>query len=454
MQPLVMKFGGSSLADAGCLRDVAALVLDRLAQAPLVVLSAMGKTTDALFDLARRAERGDTADAKERIDALLARHRDEASSLLDGAIPKDLEHTLQTARAELDLMLRAVAHLHALAPRDMDAIASLGERLSTAILAAHLQARGVPTKLLDARQVMRTDDQHGAATPLMAETVAQCREHVLPHLGAGRAAVVQGYVGGTRQGVTTTLGRGGSDYSAALFGAAIDACEVQVWTDVEGVLTADPRLVPDATPIAELSFAEAAELAAFGAKVLHPATMQPVVDRGIPVTVRHTKKPNGRFTRIARDSKSGRPVTAIASRGPITVMTVTSTRMLAQPGFLARLFDVFARARVSVDLVATAEVSVSLTVEHDAPVEELTREIEAFATVQVVRDRAIVALVGEQLKKTPGLAARAFTALGDLGIEMLSMGANDINLSFVLPAVSMPDAVRRLHAQLLIGRAT
>src|SRR5690606_16382737 len=206
---------------------------------------------------------------------------------------------------------------------------------------------------------------------------ALCAEHVRPHLGPGKVAVVQGYVGGTREGVTTTLGRGGSDYSAALFGAALDAAEVQVWTDVEGVLTADPRLVPDALPIPELSFAEAAVLAAFGAKVLHPSTMQPVIERGIPVTVRHTRKPDGRFTKIALGTTSGRPVTALAARGPITVMTVTSTRMLAQPGFLARLFDVFARARVSVDLIATAEISVSLTVEHDAPVEALAREISA-----------------------------------------------------------------------------
>lgn len=453
LRPVVMKFGGSSVADADCLRQAAALVLDVLPQAPLVVLSAMGKTTDALFELARRAEQGDLASTTERVDVLLGRHRDAATSLLEGALPPALTDAFAAARAELDLMLRAVAHLRALSPRDMDAIASLGERLSTAILAAYLQGRGVPTTLLDARTLVRTDDQHGAATPLLPEIVVLCRDGVRPHLGPGRVAVVQGYLGGTRHGVTTTLGRGGSDYSAALFGAALDALEVQVWTDVEGVLTADPRLVPRALPIAELSFAEAAELAAFGAKVLHPSTMQPVVERGIPVTVRHTRKPDGRFTRIARDTTSGRPVTAIASRGPITVMTVTSTRMLAQPGFLAKLFDVFARARVSVDLVATAEVSVSLTVEHDAPVAALARAIEEFATVTVTRERAIVALVGERLKKTPGLAARAFAALGDLEVEMLSMGANEINLSFVVPAVVMPDAVRALHDQLLLPGA-
>lgn len=453
MQPLVMKFGGSSVADAACLREVGDLVVAALPAAPVVVLSAMGKTTNALFDLAQRAVQGDAAALADGPRALLARHRTEAKVLLAGELPEDLDGFLAQAQADLELLLRGCAHLRTLAPATMDAIASFGERLSTALLAAHLRARGVDTTLFDARTVVRTDERHGSARPAMAEISALCAANLLPLLGPGKAVVTQGYIGSTRAGVTTTLGRGGSDYSAAILGAALGASEVQVWTDVEGVLTTDPRLVPDALSIPELSFAEAAELAAFGAKVLHPSTMQPVVDRGIPVTVRHTRKPSGRFTRITRGSTTGRPVTAIAARGPITVLTVTSTRMLAQPGFLARLFDVFARAQVSIDLVATAEVSVSLTVEHDAPVDALVREIETFATTSVARDRAIVALVGERLKFTPGLAARAFTALGDINVEMLSMGANEINLSFVVPHASMPEALLRLHRSLLAPTA-
>jgi len=447
-----MKFGGSSVADAVCLREVGDLVVAALPQAPLVVLSAMGKTTNELFDLAQRAVAAGAEAAAAGARALIQRHRDEASCLLDGDLPDAVTQTLATEAHALDLLLRAVAHLRALSPRAMDAIASSGERLSTALCAAHLRARGVDALWFDAREVMRTDERHGAARPQMGEVRALGAALLAPHLGAGRAVVTQGYIGSTSAGVTTTLGRGGSDYSAALFGAALDASEVQVWTDVEGVLTTDPRLVPDALSIPELSFAEAAELAAFGAKVLHPATIQPVIDRGIPVTVRHTRRPKGQFTRITRDGGKGRPVTAIAARGPITVMTVTSTRMLAQPGFLARLFEVFARAQVSVDLVATAEVSVSLTIEHDAPVAELVREIETFATVSVARERAIVALVGDRLKHTPGLAARAFTALDDVNVEMLSMGANEINLSFVVAHAAMPVALMRLHRALLAER--
>ncbi|MEZ5962871.1 MAG: aspartate kinase [Planctomycetota bacterium] len=449
--PLVMKFGGSSVADADRLREVTSLVVEALPRAPLVVLSAMGRTTNALFELARRAAGGEAEAAAAGARALVQRHRDQAHALLDGALPADLDALLAACTRNLELLLGAVALLRALSPQAMDAIAAHGERLSTALLAAHLALLGVEVDLFDARVVLRTDERHGAARPDLDATRVACAEHLGPHLRAGRAVVTQGYVGSTARGVTTTLGRGGSDYSAAVFGACLGACEVQVWTDVEGVLTTDPRLVPEALSIPELSFAEAAELAAFGAKVLHPATMQPVVDLGIPVTVRHTQRPSGAFTRITKTATTGRPVTAIAARGPITVLTVTSTRMLAQPGFLARLFDVFARAHVSVDLVATAEVSVSLTIEADAPLHDLVREIEAFATVAVAPERAIVALVGERLKHTPGLAARAFGALADIDVEMLSMGANEINLSFVVPQAAMPTALRLLHRELLDG---
>jgi aspartate kinase len=263
--------------------------------------------------------------------------------------------------------------------------------------------------------------------------------------------VTQGYIGATEDGLTTTLGRGGSDYSAALFGAALGAEEVQIWTDVEGVLTCDPRIVPDALPIPELSFAEAAELAAFGAKVLHPATIQPAVEARIPVTVRHTQKPEGRFTTISAEVRTGRPITALASRGPVTVLTVSSTRMLAQSGFLARLFEVFGRRGVSVDLVATAEVSVSLTVEADVPLQPLLQDLAAFATVEVHEGRAIIAAVGERLKSTPGLGAQLLTALGDINVEMISMGANEINLSLVVKRENTADALRRMHRVLVGG---
>jgi aspartate kinase len=445
---IVMKFGGSSVADAICLREVAALVREALPESPLVVLSATAKTTDALFLAGRTAEDGNLSGALELQRSIMERHRGIARDLFPDGIPEELDNALVELGGELDLLLRGVALLRELSARSMDAIASLGERLSTRLFAAHLGARWV-----DARTVMRTDETYGCGMPQTRELTALSQELLAPYLGAGRAVVTQGYIGATARGITTTLGRGGSDFSAALFGAALGASDIQIWTDVEGVLTCDPRVVPDAQPIAELSFAEAAELAAFGAKVLHPATIQPAVEKGIPVTVRHTRRPNGRFTTITAEVRTGRPVTALAQRGPVTVLTVTSAHMLNQSGFLASLFQVFSRHKISVDLIATAEVSVSLTVDADADLDPLVQDLSAFATVSIARDRAIVAIVGERLKLTPGVSGRCFSALQDINVEMISMGANEINLSCVVKMEDAKLALQRLHAGLMSAGA-
>ena len=441
---IVMKFGGSSVADATCMREVAALAVEALPEAPLVVLSATAKTTDALFAAARAAEDGDLSAAMAAHRSLMARHRGIAQDLFPEGLPEDLDNALVELGGELELLLRGVALLRELSPRSMDAIASIGERLSTRILATHLGAAWV-----DARSVVRTDDTFGCGQPQFKELGILAALHLAPLLGPGKVVVTQGYIGANARGLTTTLGRGGSDYSAALFGAALSATDIQIWTDVEGVLTCDPRVVPEAQPIAELSFAEAAELAAFGAKVLHPATIQPAVEAGIPVTVRHTRRPHGRFTTITAEVRTGRPITALAQRGPVIVLTVTSANMLNQSGFLASLFQVFSRHKISVDLIATAEVSVSLTVDADAPLEALLEDLKAFATVGVATERTIVAIVGEQLKLTPGVTGRCFGALRDINVEMISMGANEINLSIVVRQEDAKPALRSLHAALI-----
>ena len=445
---IVMKFGGSSVADAACMRQAAELVRAELPRAPLVVLSAMGKTTDALFRAAQAASQGRLDEALAETRAIAERHRTAASELFAGALPQQLDADLARHRSDVEHILQGVVLLGELSPRSLDAIAARGELMSSTLLAAYLVNQGCAAAWLDARTVLRTDARFGCAQPDIEAISALTRASVAQQLTPGHALVTQGYIGASADGATTTLGRGGSDFSASLFGAALAAEEVQIWTDVEGVYTCDPRVVPNATPIAELSFAEAAELAAFGAKVLHPSTIQPAVDARIPVTVRHTLRPRGRFTTIRESVATTRPATALASRGPVSVLTVTSTRMLDSSGFLARLFEVFGRLGASVDLVATAEVSVSLTVERDAPLDALRRELERFARVEIVTERAIVALVGERLKHTPGIAARVFGALGEINVEMISMGANEINLSLVVPREREHEAVRRLHAAL------
>ncbi|MCB1282177.1 MAG: aspartate kinase, partial [Salinibacterium sp.] len=398
---------------------------------------------------ARAAESGDQSVSRRLQKGLVSKHHACAEALFEDHVPDELARGLRQLFDELRVLLQGVYLLRELSPRSMDAIASIGERLSTRIFASYLSRRDVQTEWLDARLLMRTDRRFGAARPLTEALQSIARERLLPRLAPIRAVVTQGYIGATEDGLTTTLGRGGSDYSAALFGAAIEAEEVQVWTDVEGILTCDPRVVPQARPIPEISFAEAAELAAFGAKVLHPATIQPAVAANIPVTVRHTGKPEGRFTTIKSNVPARKSVTALASRGPVSVLTVSSTRMLAQSGFLARLFEVFGRLEVSVDLVATAEVSVSLTVEPDAPLVELQAEIGKFADVSVAENRAIVAVVGDRLRHRQGLTRQIFEALQDLTIEMISMGASETNLSLVVASRDTERALQSLHRALI-----
>ena len=447
---VVLKFGGSSAADAVGIRRVAEIARGALGRSPVVVLSAMGKTTDALFAAAQSAERGETEAALLALKEIAATHQKACSELWGGKTPDNLHVLIHATATQIDMLLRGVSLLRELSARSRDAIVGFGELLSSQIVAAFLHAQGVPTSWLDVRRVMRTDARFGSAEPQSSEVAMLARTELAPLMGAGRVVVTQGYIGATKDGITTTLGRGGSDYSASILGAAIGAEEVQIWTDVEGILTADPRMVPEAAPILELSFREAAELAAFGAKVLHPATIQPAVDANIPVTVRHTMRPEGKFSTITAKGGGGspRPATAIASRSPIHVITIESTRMLAQSGFLARIFEVFGRLGASVDVVATAEVSVSLTVEASAPIEAIKKELSAFATVGVAADRALVALVGERLKHTPGLAARVFGALSSINVEMISMGSNEINLSLVVERKDETAAVRLLHQAL------
>ncbi|MFO1054914.1 MAG: aspartate kinase [Planctomycetota bacterium] len=449
VRPLVMKFGGTSVADADRLRLVAERVRAAIPAPCVVVLSATSGTTDRLLEIARAACAGDLARAREGLRAVIERHRGIGHALFGDSAPG--MPVLEATFAELESAVAKALSNAQTSPSHVDAIAACGERLTTALLAAHLTDLGIAVERVDARRLLRTDDVFGTARPDKQATARLCAVELSGPLAAGRVVVTEGYIGSTEDGRTTTLGRGGSDYSASLLGAAIAAQEVQIWTDVEGVRTADPRVVADAQPVELLSFGEAAELAAFGAKVLHPATIQPAVEADVPVTVRHTLHPTGRYTTITGRIAEQRAVTAVASRAPITVLTITSSRMLAQPGFLARLFEVFARQRVSVDVVATAEVAVSLTVDGDAPIEALARELAAFAHVKVLRDRALVALIGERLRRTRSVAARVLEALSDVEIELMTFGANESNLSLIVPRENEREVIRRLHRSFFEG---
>lgn len=442
---IVMKFGGSSVESAAAISRVAGIVRSHLERRPLVVVSAMGKTTNRLLAAADQAAAGNLADALTAAQELREFHRAELSALLPEAQRGALEAVLDREFASLEITLQAVNQAGAVTPPLWDETASHGERLSSALVALAFSALGVPAAHLDARQALITDSRHTQALPLYSRTYARFKELAPPLLAQG-AAVMGGFIGSSSAGVITTLGRGGSDFSAAIAGAGLDAEEIQIWTDVDGMLTCDPRVVPGGHRIRTVSFDEAAEMAYFGAKVLHPATVQPAMEKNIPVRILNSRRPEVEGTLIvAHQVPSANPVKSIACKRGITVVHIRSLRMLMAHGFLRRIFEVFDRFRTSVDMVATSEVSVSLTIDQTQALDSITAELARIAEVSVEPGQAIVCLVGDAIRETPGVASRAFAALRDINIGMISQGASRRNLSLVVAGDSLRLAVERLH---------
>jgi aspartate kinase len=437
---IVMKFGGSSVESAEAIRRVAGIVSDRLARRPVVVVSAMGKTTNKLLAIAARAVSGDLNQALEQLADLRAFHLRESAGL-------DLDAEISAHFDQLADLVKGLAIMGELTPRATDAISAFGERLSSLIVTAHFEYCGISAIHLDARNVIVTDRRHTQAAPLFLQTNLRLRE-TIPDLAARQVVVLGGFIGATEDGVTSTLGRGGSDYTASIVGAGIGAKEIQIWTDVDGMLTADPNILPGAQRIEVCSYAEAAELAYFGAKVLHPATVLPAIEKNIPVRILNSRRPEVAGTLIVSDPPSASsPIRSIACKRNITLLNIVSSRMLMAHGFLRRIFEVFDRFETPVDMVATSEVSVSLTVDNTRRLEAIRAEIETFAEVSVEENLAIVCLVGENIGCCPGLAARVFTALNGIGTRMVSQGASLLNISLVVAAADVVHAVESLHQE-------
>lgn len=444
---IVLKFGGTSVQDAEAIDRVASIVRSRMDRAPVVVVSALGGVTNDLLHVADLASRGELIPALLHVEALRDRHLATCESLLAGSDEADdLAAELSAAFDELAHLAEALSRLAHLSPRILDTVTSMGEQLSSLLVAAAFRVRGLPAQHVDARSVMITDNRFGKATPLPDEIAQACRTHVAPVVSAGRIPVLGGYIGADSTGTTTTLGRGGSDYSAALFGTALAADAIEIWTDVDGILTADPRVVSGAKVVENIRFDEAAELASFGAKVLHPSTIAPAVRLGIPVYVLNSRRPEGTGTRIAFDSLP-RPVTAVAVKKGVTLVRVKSPRMLLAPGFMKGIFEVFERNRTSVDVVATSEVSVSVTVDDAANLESVLVELAPLGDVLVERGRGIVALVGSGITEGGMVMARALGALGDVKIHMASLSSSGINLSLVLDDDQVEPVMVRLHKE-------
>ena len=445
-----MKFGGTSVEDAIAFGRVAAIVSARARAGTrlVVVVSALSRMTDALLTAVTRR-------SAEGLSPLIERHRAIAAALLTRDDASRFDRELQAASAEIARLIERVQREPEHEPALRDEIVSYGERLSSSLLARVLAESRLTADCVDARRCVLTDEAFGRAVPDVPETARRTRAIIGPLLAEGRIPVIGGFIAEARSGRTTTLGRGGSDYTAALVGAVLDASEIQIWTDVPGVLTADPRVVPGAHTIPSLSYAEAAELAYFGAKVLHPKTIQPAFERGIPVRILNSRAPDDPGTVVTREASVWPgAVKSIAHKSGITVLQITSARMLGAYGFLRALFEVFDRYKMPVDVVTTSEVSLSLTVEDGAALPAVTRELEGLGEVRVEPRKAIICVVGEGLRTTPGIAARVFETIRDINVSLISQGASRVNLTFVVDEDQVREAVVRLHGALLDRVAT
>jgi aspartate kinase len=449
---IVMKFGGSSLESAVAIRRVADIVRSRLPKHPVVVVSAMGKTTNALLAMAAAAAQGKRAEAVAQFSAIEDFHRLEAVQLVSESHRKELETVLGDHFRDLGEIVEGLCAVSELTPRSLDAVASYGERLSSRIVALVFESQGIPSVHLDSRNVIVTDARYTHASPLIAETYPRTAATIAAN-GANRVTVMGGFIAANQEGITTTLGRGGSDFSAALVGAAIDAEGIEIWTDVDGVLTCDPTLVSDTHPVKTISFDEAAELAYFGAKVLHPATVLPAKEKNIPVWILNSRRPEAPGTKIVAEAVSCTNVLkSVACKKGITVVNIRSTRMLGAHGFLRRIFEAFDRYETPVDMVSTSEVSVSLTVDDNSRLPEICAELEPFTEVSIEKDRAILCAVGDKIRETPGVAARVLGALKCINVLMVSQGASRLNLGVVIASQDLAKAAAAVPREFFTER--
>src|SRR5215216_4342430 len=448
---VVQKFGGTSVADPAAIRrliDIVRTARLRDGRGPAVVVSAMSGVTDALLGVAAAAgsSRGD--DALSRVEQLRERHLAAARDLVPGVQHQTVTSDIGDTFDQLTAVVRALGVLREVSGRTLDVVAAMGELLSSRLVAAALVDAGLPAEWVDARRAIVTNDDHTRAAPMMRETIAALRASVLPAIDAGRVPVLGGFVGATAEGHTTTLGRGGSDYSAALVGAGIDAHEIQIWTDVDGMLTADPRVIQQPRLVQRLSFLEAAELAYFGAKVLHPSTILPAVERDIPVRILNSSKPDGSGTVItAAGAAEGTPLAGLASKRDVTVVDITSSRMLLAYGFLRQVFEVFERFRTAVDVVTTSEVSVSVTVDDRRHLDSIVEALREYGDVCVEPEMALLCAVGDRLRNEPEIAARVVGVLEEVPLRMISQAASRRNITVVLRQADLAHAMQRLHEE-------
>lgn len=447
---IVMKFGGTSVRDSEAVRRLLAIVNQKSGQKRVVVVSALSGVTDTLIKIARHSSKGEVESAIELTNALEERHLQMVCELMPGKdyLFEESEEIVKHLFSKLTEIVKVISVLEELSDMSMARILSYGEVLSSNIIFRAMKSTGMSAALNDARNFIITDSVYLKGEPQTEIICKRVPELLEREFINSDIVITQGFISATIDGVGTTLGRGGSDYTAALIGMAADASEIEIWTDVDGVHTTDPRRVDKTKSIAVMSFSEAAELSFFGAKVLHPATIQPAVERNIPVRVLTSIEPGKCGTLILNDNEvkeSG--VKAISFKERIIVVNIFSMKMLNSFGFLTKLFEVFGKYGISVDLISTSEVNVSLTIESERNLKEITAELSQFANVTVSYDKSQVSVVGKNLKETKGLGKRIFGSISEYNITMISQGASDINISFVVNRVDLDAVIGALHRE-------
>ena len=444
MSLVVMKFGGTSVEDPAAIRRTAAIVAGRVAQGkqPIVVVSAMAKVTDQLLRAAAIAAEGDRTGALAISSRLRSRHRDTAAALVadSGALVDRIDLKFDS----LDEILRGLSAILELTPRVSDLIVSFGELFSSHIVAAAFRELGINSFHVDARQIIITDSQFQKAIPQDALIEERAPKKLLPLIAENQVPVMGGFIASNQAGISTTLGRGGSDFTAALIGGALRAEAIEIWTDVDGIMTADPRVCPDALRVKIISFEEAAELAYFGAKVLHPATILPAVKKNIPVLVLNSRNAACEGTRIiSLPPHCKSPFKSIAVKKKLSIIDVVASRMLMTHGYLKDIFD---KHQCPVDMVSTSEVSVSLTVDSNDKLPAIAADLSQLADVKYEGRKALVCMVGDDIRGKSGISAQVFSAIRHINVRMISQGASEINMSFMIDEDDADEAVRSLHA--------
>jgi aspartate kinase len=449
--PLVMKFGGTSLEDGAAIRRAVRLVKQRLRCRPVIVASALADVTDQLLASGHSAARGELQGARAALRELQLRHEQVA---LDVAGPENyvmLQPRLEEEFQELYNLLDNIATAGELSARAQDQLLGAGECLSSRIVHAAFVHAAIDAVWLDARACIVTDAAHTQATPLWEETNKRLQSVLQLPLAESKVPVIGGFIGATRDGIPTTLGRGGSDFTASIVGAALQAVRIEIWTDVDGILTADPKLCPEARRVPKMGFEEAADLAYFGARVLHPASIAPAMRKNIPVWVLNSRNPEGKGTEIVAHPGDECVMKAITAKKGVTVVDVEAVRWLA-PELAREIFDVFERHHYSLDLLSASRGSLSLLVTHTEALPAIAEELKGLANVSWESEKALVCLVGEKVRRQPEIASQVFRALSAVDMRMICQGASERNISFLVNESLAEDLVRKLHRLLFQSR--